>query len=284
MRVLTPKPPKSEHLNARKTPFMAVIQNKSVISPYLMRITLCAPEFSSWPEKCFGSHIKLFLPRLGQHQPLLPTMTPNGIQWNIPKNLRPITRTYSVRKLCRDRSTLNLECVTYHPGQASLWLQHANIGETIGIVGPGPKALFQPKFKNQYFIGDLSALPAFSSAIESLTSEHKVKALITVPDPQASLSIKAKAQLNLQWFYQSVPDHKPIIHYLKTFLPLNQVENCSYSIAGESSLVLEARKHIKARQSLLRAEHYLYAVPYWKQGNKEESYQKERIRLINNIL
>jgi hypothetical protein len=69
-----------------------------LVTPALRRIVLGGPDLAGFGTSRAGPNIKIYFPRQGQRRPLMPEPDGQGGLWWPPDDLRPIMRTYSVRR------------------------------------------------------------------------------------------------------------------------------------------------------------------------------------------
>ena len=165
--------------------------------PQLRRILLTGDTLRNFPVDHYGGHIKIFLPRAHQQQPVLPTLGPKGPIWPA-DNERPITRTYSVRYYNPVNNTLAIDFVMHkHSGPAASWAQKAKPGDLIGVAGPGgPNPLLAPA-QHHIIAGDLTALPAIQAIIEALPST--AKGAIFIAGEAHGFTLQHNTQLEIHW-------------------------------------------------------------------------------------
>ena len=261
----------------------------------MRRITLTGATLQGFPQDKNGAHIKVFLPRDNQQIPELPKLGENGPIWP-PSDRRPITRTYSVRHYCAINNELDVDFVLHgHNSPAASWAGRVQLGDKVGIAGPGgPDPLLAPA-RNYFIIGDLTALPAISALLENLPSNAAGHALICGIDH--AINIQHDTQIHTHWYkYQrdliqalttmintidivgsnKTADTNEIVDTVDLDLP-----SVSGFVAGENSLVLSARDLLREKYQLNKK--LLYAIPYWRRGQDEETYHQERHSIMDQV-
>lgn len=277
----SPKPAK------RAAPRLLQVLRTQRLSDAMQRVTLSGEELLGFPTDRNGAHIKIFLPRQDQKKPVLPTMGEKGPVWP-EAHLRPITRTYSVRRYCAQTNELDVDFVLHGDrSPASQWAGQASAGDYLGVAGPGgPDPLLSPA-PQHFLVGDLTALPAISALLEQLPETTKGHVLIEIDHHHHRQEITHNTQMTLHWVLRD-PDIPPrsaprnaLLSQLTT-LRLPQPENpVSAFVAGENSMVLAARDHL--RQAYGLRKHNLYAIPYWRRGQDEEAYHQERHSIMDQV-
>ncbi|HEY7773714.1 MAG TPA: amino acid adenylation domain-containing protein [Marinagarivorans sp.] len=299
--------------NKRTPPRMLEVQSCSNPHPQIRRIILSGESLRGFPVNHYGGHIKVFLPRAHQQEPVLPTLGPKGPIWP-PADERPITRTYSVRYYNPVNNTLAVDFVMHkNPGPAANWAQNAKPGDRIGIAGPGgPDPLLAPA-KHHIIAGDLTSLPAIEATLESLPStaqgcvfiaadahgaelKHNTQLCViwlsSANLPQAShldeTSVAKRTALQLLNAVKDYLDQNDLPRRTEKSLPNDPktsaqdntgLADLSALVAGENSLVLAVRDYLRSEFKLPKT--LLYAVPYWRRGQDEEGYHQQRHTIMD---
>lgn len=256
-------------------PRRLTVTDTHVLSPHLRRVLLSGPDLHDFPESHAGAHIKLFIPPPGQAL-LLPRVGENGVEW--PIGLRPSARTYSLRGRDTRGGTLSVDFVLHgNGGPASKWAAQARVGDAIGLAGPGGPPLYRADADRYLFCGDLSALPAIAAVLERLPAQAKGLALIEVADAADELPLRHPPGIELRWLRRAFDAESPLPELVAN-LRWSDIESASATVAGESSAVAAIRAQLLAK-GLTRDR--LYAVPYWRRGQREEDYHAERHRFMD---
>ncbi|MCG8423910.1 MAG: siderophore-interacting protein [Proteobacteria bacterium] len=261
----------------RRPPRMLQVIETRDTSPHTRIITLGGAELEGFPEDCPGAHLKLFLPRHGQSDPVLPTVGPKGITWPAPHR-RPIVRTYSVRRFDPLRCHLDIEFVL-HPrsGPASDWARKARAGDRAGIAGPGGPHPMLPLAQHYLMVGDLSSLPAITALLENMESDTRARVLCEVPDDRGIRELECPPGVDVRWYVRRGPSPLPQI---VEALPWPGAGTYAW-IAGEHGAVVAIRDYLRETHGLGRDS--MYAVPYWKAGLHEDAYHQERHRVMDEL-
>ncbi len=263
----------------RTSPRMLSVLRTEKVGDSLMRITLSGTELKGFPNESAGAHIKLFFPRSHQTKPALPVLTDKGVKWP-PSSEKPITRTYSVRAFREGPLELDVEFVAHsNNSPASGWAERAKSGDCIGIAGPGgPSPLLAPA-EWSLFVGDLSALPAISALLESLSPQVKGIVLIELDDLQQCILLAHSKNINVKWILRK-PGEASLFQAIKQlYIPTHY--SLSAFVAGESSAVVCIRNYLVKHYTFNKAN--LYAVPYWRRGQNEETYHADRHKIMDEV-
>lgn len=275
----------------RRPPMLLRVDGIIDISKNLRRFILAGDDLEGFPCDKNGSHIKAFFARQGQDFPVMPKLTERGIVW--PKaDIRPITRTYTVRYYDPQTATLAVDFALHgDTGPASSWALKAKVGDLLGIAGPGgPDPLLAPAHRH-ILAGDLTAIPAISALLEQTPAQHKLQVLLEVPCRDDIHTLPQHPGAEIHWFINnttSTGQQSPLFSALKEscqqldeFLDIlaDQTSTAnilplSAFIAGENNTTLALRDYLRERFKLKKSA--LYAIPYWRKGQDEEAYHQQR--------
>lgn len=280
----------------RTPPRLLQVVRTSRITPHLQRITLSGEQLSGFPVNSHGMHIKVFVPRTHQQQPQLPKLTAQGIVWPEASE-RPITRTYSVRQYRADVNELDIEFVMHEPdtkkaastankindhdSPAARWASNAQPGDWVGIAGPGgPDPLLAPA-DWQLLAGDLTALPAIAALLENLPDNARGFAFIESDDAQDQIELAHPPGIVVCWLVRAADGSEVLLEAIKRIAPPLEVTSIAAFIAGENNAVVSIRDYLRDTYGLKKRN--LYAVPYWRRGQDEETYHQERHRIMDEV-
>jgi NADPH-dependent ferric siderophore reductase len=250
------------------------------ITPHMRRVVLGGEELAGFPTGREGAHVKVFIPRPGQEKPVLPTLGPNGPQWP-PADVRPFSRTYTVRRFNAEQCELEVDFVLHTAGgPASQWAKNAKPGDIVGIAGPGMRDPL-PAADWYLFAGDESALPAIAAHLEALPRSAQGWAFIEVADAAEEQAIDAPEQVKIIWLHRNhVPaGQTTLLADTVTSHPWPENGAIFAWLAGEDAAVRAIRTYLRTERGLERS--MLQAVPYWKAGVNEEAYHEERHRIMD---
>ena len=264
----------------RRPPRLLQVVRTTDVTPHMRRVTLGGDDIEGFPTDKQGSHVKVFIPRAGQDKPELPTLGPNGPQWP-PADVRPYSRTYTIRRFHADRNELDVDFVLHdHDGPASQWAKNAQPGDWVGIAGPGGRGPIPQDADWYIFAGDESALPAISAHLETLPASARGVAFVEVADAAEEQPLEYAAAIELNWLHRG--DAAP---GTTTLLP-DAVRSLNWPggsifvwTAGEAAAVADIRHYARVERGLDRSA--VDAVPYWKAGQDEEAYHAERHRVMD---
>lgn len=266
----------------RNPPRLLHVRHAHPLTPQLRRIVLGGDALAGFPEDSDGAHIKLLLPRDGQREPVLPTLSADGLHWP-PDDIRPIARTYTVGRYDACAGELEVDIVLHgDDGPASRWAARAVPGDAVGIGGPGGPCLFRPEADWFLLAGDLSSVPLIAAVLRRLPAHACGHALIEAPARDEIQALPHPRGIELQWLVRGETRAG------ESRLLLDAVQRLAWpagvpsvTLAGENAQVVAIRQHLLDARRVPRR--MMYAVPYWKDRHTEEAYHEERHRIMDEM-
>ncbi|AOK31214.1 FAD-binding protein [Burkholderia singularis] len=242
------------------------VKHVSAVTPHLMRVTLTGDELHDFESASFDDHVKVFFPPPGEDAPARPELGPNGIVFPEDRP-RPVARDFTPRRYDRDARELDLDFVLHHPGPASQWAAHAQVGQMLGIGGPRGSFVIPKDFDWHLLIGDDTALPAIARRLEELPAGARVTVVLEVADPSAQIDFATRTNLYRVWLHrndaaQTTNGASQLVSALRD-LPLPAGDGYVWA-AGEASEMRAVREHLCGERGIAKSR--IRAAAYWKRG------------------
>ncbi|MAX26554.1 MAG: NADPH-dependent ferric siderophore reductase [Phycisphaeraceae bacterium] len=259
------KPPQPRPITVRRT---------IRITEHLQRVIFTGDGLKGFPEGWESAHIKLLFKKEHQTQLTLPTLDPKGPIWPEDQALKPDVRVYSVRSYDAQNNELAVDFALHEQGVASTWARHAKPGDIVGLGGPGGYCPKPPASDYYLFAGDLSALSGMGGLLATLPTDAAGHAVILVPGPEDVFELDRPDNVRVSWLYGSETpgsEAKVVSEIQNLELPMR---NLWAWLAGEQSLVVQVREHLKDRLGVTSQQ--MYATPFWKRGLDEDAYHDAR--------
>lgn len=239
------------------------------LTPHMLRLT-----FSADNVVCFSDlkalHVNLMLQHPEALEPQWPSVGANGvISWEKPE-LRPTMRKYTIRSVDVSASTLDIDFVLHNDaGPGSMFAQDAEIGDRIGIIGPGGGGLAEADW--YLFLGDETALPAIARMMENLPLGSRGKAIIEVADCGEVQSLPVPTGFDTEWLFRagrSPSANSQLIDAVKLVKFPAADENVYVWAGCEFETFRTIRSFMRKDRCLTTAQHLV--VSYWRRGCAEE--------------
>lgn len=234
------------------------------LSPIMRRLTLSAPELSSFsplgPDEYFG----LVAPPHGHPLPELPqdpdSPTPSGVFRELPDESRPAVRWYTIRAHRPEVGEVDVDVVTHgDAGPGSAWVLRAEVG-SVAAFQTGTSAYRTHEVSGpQVIAGDETAVPAISRILEDLPPAVEAYVFLEVPsvDDVPALPSARAASVTVVERGGDAPGSALLPAVQQADLPIPG----SAWVAGEQSTVAAVRRHLTG--TLGAEKRSVYFCPYW---------------------
>ncbi|WP_370980269.1 siderophore-interacting protein [Agaribacterium sp. ZY112] len=221
------------------------------LSPHMRRIVVGGEALEDFPLGQEGAHVKAVFPKPGEKEPKLGLML-GAKKW---------MRSYTIRTFDEHKQELSLDfAVNDHRGLATDWASQAQIGDLLGIAGPGPTKYTNYQAHWHLIVADLTALPAAAAALEKLPTNAKGYALIQVPTTADIQPLKKPKGIELNWVIGPYQHKNLLLEKVQQVEWLN--EEPAIFIAAESAQMQEIKLYIKTKPGYQKK--LTYASGYWK--------------------
>ena len=262
---------------------LTVVTSQPIADGALQRLKLTGEGLQRIPDDYYGKHIKLLFKRDGQQRLQLPIVEHGKVRWPDPAQ-KPFARTYSIYQYDRLRNELTVDFVAHQPaGVASRFASQARPGDELGFSGPGPATLIDRASRAFLLVADLSALPAVAAIAESLRYYQQLHILLELVEPRLAEQLIAQYLPTTAPYVRVVPQRfnpqQTLVEPFTNALAQLPEQGTSIVLAGEHSSVVTLRK-ICRDAGIARSA--LYAVPYWRHLQDEDSYHNERHEVLDN--
>ncbi|SDG39141.1 siderophore-interacting protein [Microbacterium pygmaeum] len=230
------------------------------LSPQLMRVTLGGAGFAAFEDR----------PETDKYVKIAFT-DPDGHQ---------VTRTYTVRSVDADAGTMDVDFVVHgDEGLAGPWAASAEPGATISLFGPGGGYAPNADADWYLFVGDLSALPAISAALEALPADAAGVTILEVESEDAILDLQAPEGIEQRWIIDPAHDTDRLADAVRQLAWRDgRVDVFAH---GERESMKALRRSLFDERGLERAQVSLSG--YWARGRTEDRFQAEKREPIGQI-
>lgn len=259
----------------RRAPEQAVltVQHVEQVSPDLIRITAGGDGYDAFRDNdSTDKYVKILFadPRHG----LTPPYDLARLRDESPEKL-PTRRTYTVRSADPAERLLVIDFVVHgDEGVAGPWARAARPGDTLVVSGAGGGYRPDPAAAWHLLIGDHTALPAISSAIESMDAATQGHVLLSVADAADRILPEPPSGLTVTW---TQTDDE----LLAALDDLPWADGIPHVFAhGERGTIKAVRALLKLREVPRES---LSISAYWARGRAEDQFQAEKREPIGQI-
>ncbi|MFI1659989.1 siderophore-interacting protein [Streptomyces sp. NPDC020472] len=240
------------------------------VTPRMRRVTLRAPSLDGFALAGPDQQVKLFFPRPGQAEPVLPAPEPDGdvMRWYgayaaLPEEERPWMRSYTLRAHDPAAGTVDVDFFLHGEGEdvgpATRWARSARPGDTLGMFGPSA-AFAVPVDPGAgdwtLLYADACALPALATVVAALPPGHRALAYVQVPDAAEEQPLPTAGDLTVRRLRDG---DSPVEAVRADGLPAGR----PYAwLAGEASAVRGLRRHLVEERGVDRRS--VHFTGYWR--------------------
>jgi NADPH-dependent ferric siderophore reductase len=234
------------------------VQKSEWISPHLIRVHVGGDGFAAFTTNDYtDKYVKIAF------------LTDDG---------QPVTRTYTVRQVDLEQRVLAIDFVIHGThGIAAPWAVAAQPGDTITLSGASGAYAPDPAHDWHLFLGDESALPAISSALEALPAQAHGIAYLEAAD---AIQLNAPAGIDIRWLHRAHPGTEQQLlagALIEGAWPAGRVGVFAH---GERESMKAVRAALKQRDL---GGGRLSLSGYWAYGRTEDKFQAEKREPIGKI-
>lgn len=266
----------------RRPQIVLQVLERLQLSPHMVRIVAGGPGIEEVEENGkTDAYSKILFPH--PDTDLTPPYDMEALRAELPTELMPSTRTYTVRRFDLAAGCIWIDFVTHgDEGIAGPWADRARPSDAVVLQGIGGSYSPDPEADWHLLAGDDSALPAIASALEAMPREARGAALIEVGDARDHLDIDAPHGVDVRWLHRG--DQKPGT----TTLLVDAVRETAWQDGavqvfahGERGAMKSLRPYFTAERGLERSQLSLSA--YWALGRREDAFQAEKREPIGQV-
>ncbi|MEV0451672.1 siderophore-interacting protein [Streptomyces sp. NPDC050600] len=229
------------------------------VTPRMVRVTLGDPSLAGAPLAGPDRQVKLYFPRPGQSEPVLPAPDPDGdvMRWYaayaaIPEARRPWMRSYTLRSHDPANATVDVDLLLHgdaDDGPATRWARNARVGDVLGMFGPSD--YFAPPVDPAsgdwtLLVADACALPALATLAAALPPGHRALAYVHVADTAEEQPLPTEGRLTVHWLHgESSPEDAVRAAAFPAGRPYAW-------LAGEAATVRALRRHLIEERNIDR--------------------------------
>ncbi|MFF9839757.1 siderophore-interacting protein [Streptomyces sp. NPDC013740] len=231
------------------------------VTPRMVRVTLGDPSLAGAPLDGPDRQVKLYFPRPGQTEPVLPAPYPDGdvMRWYaaygaIPEHERPWMRSYTLRSHDPAAATVDVDFLLHGgdegDGPATRWARGARVGDVLGMFGPSDHfaAPVDPGAGDwALLVADACALPALATLVAALPPGHRALAYVHVADAAEEQPLPTAGRLTVRWLHGDDSSLEEAVG--AAVFPAGR----PYAwLAGEAATVRALRRHLVEERGLDR--------------------------------
>ncbi|HXF03150.1 MAG TPA: siderophore-interacting protein [Arthrobacter sp.] len=256
------------------------------LSKHMVRVYASGDAFETFAERYAAKeatdpYIKIFFldPSLDVELPV----NVAELKETLPADKLPVTRTYTVRRVDREKRELVVDFVVHGAeGLAGPWAAQAKPGDWMMFTGPGGAYRPDPDADWYLLAGDDSALPAIAAAIEALAPDARGHAFLEVDSEDDVQDLDTPAGLKIHWLFRrgQTPGTATMLR--------DAISALEWPEGRVDAFVHGERGEVKSLRDVLFKEHGLSRDQvsisgYWAYGRAEDAFQAEKRTEVGQI-
>jgi NADPH-dependent ferric siderophore reductase len=237
------------------------------LTPNLVRVTVSGPELEGFASNGPAEHIRIWFPKPGQSQPLLPVWGPTGPLPFKEGDERPVSRVYTPRRFDPQMRELDIDFVLHEDGQGPglTWIRNAKAGDTLVVTGPGGP--YKTDLGAAWYVlaGDHAALPAICTILDTLPAGAPAQVYVEVASAAEEIALESAAEFTVTWLHGG-DEPRNAGRLLASTLkdtPFPAGDGRVF-VACEAGVMRDIRRHLLYERGLSRD--VIHTHGYWKYG------------------
>ncbi|MFI6938459.1 SIP domain-containing protein [Streptomyces sp. NPDC050418] len=202
-RRLTVHPPTLREVEVVRTVDITPGMRRVTLSGEQLRAFTTAAGFArpAFESQGFDDDLGLYFPYPGQRDPVLPAQ--GEAKLTMPKDPRPLSRAYTVRRWDPEAGELDIDFVKHGVGAGTTWAYRTRPGDRIHLSGPSTsKAL--PVGADWWLVaGDDTALPAIGRLLDELPSDARAQVFIEIAEEGHRQELRELPGVEVTWLVRS---------------------------------------------------------------------------------
>jgi NADPH-dependent ferric siderophore reductase len=229
------------------------------VTPHMARVTVGGPDLADFAAAGTDQNVMLYFYPDDVVLPEPLTLESARGMWS---QVRPLTRTYTIRRYDRDTCEIDFDFVLHEDaGPASDWAKKAVPGDPLIFVGPSPAYVPDNTADWHLLAGDESALPAISAILRELRPGVPAHVFVEVHDAAEEQPLPTAADLRVTWLHRDGTDDLLARAVAGAHLPDGRVDAW---LAGERSSMVALRAHLLDDRGYERGR--VRPTTYWRRG------------------
>lgn len=211
----------------------------------------------------FDDDIGLYFPYPGEREPVLPVQGETRV--TVPKDPRPLSRVYTVRRWDRDAGELDVDFVRHGIGVGTTWAYRAQPGDSIHFIGPGSSKSFPSDGDWLLIAGDDTALPAIGRLLDELSDEARAQVFVEIAEESHRQQLRELPGVQVTWLVRNGAPSGTVP------LLTDAVRNAPWWagqvfawVAGEQTAVRDIRRHLVEDRGVPKED--IEFIGYWRRG------------------
>lgn len=258
------------------------VMDATWLTPSMVRIVLGGDGLADYQAvDATDGYVNVAFPPAGA--PYVAPFDLDEVQSDLPRQLWPVRRRYTVRRWDATRRLLTLDILSHgDEGAGGRWAATARPGDVLVFAGPSGGYRPDPAAAWHLMVGDESALPAIAASLEAVPADVPVVVRLLADGPDHEVDLTTPGRLDVAWLHRGGDADAdagllPAAVRALTFPP-GRVHAFVHGEAGE---VREIRRHLLADRGVVRAD--LSCSPYWRRHLTDEDWRRVKADWVADV-
>ncbi|MFJ7071641.1 SIP domain-containing protein [Streptomyces sp. NPDC098781] len=198
-RRLTVHPPTLREVEVVRTVDITPGMRRVTLSGEQLRAFTTAAGFArpAFESNGFDDDLGLYFPYPGQSDPVLPVQ--GEAKLTVPKDPRPLSRAYTVRRWDPEAGELDVDFVRHGVGAGTTWAYRTRPGDRIHLSGPSTSKAFPVGADWWLVAGDDTALPAIGRLLDELPPDARAQVFIEIAEEAHRQELRELPGVDVTW-------------------------------------------------------------------------------------
>ncbi|PPL17623.1 siderophore-interacting protein [Microterricola pindariensis] len=253
------------------------VTGTSWITPSLRRVHLHSADLSAFAESAFADrYVKLVFPKPGVHY--ADQVDVRALRGTVAPELLPDVRTYTALYPDVEAGTMAIDFVVHgDDGIAGPWAARAEVGDTLIANGPGGAYRPNPEADWHLLVGDESAVPAVSAALEALPPGAVARVVVLVESAAHEPELPLPANATVTFVHRDGDTAEGALEAAVRGVEWLDGRVHAF-VHGEAEEVMRGlRPYLRTERGLARDQ--LSISGYWRRGRTEDGFREWKAAL-----
>ncbi|MFE5240393.1 MULTISPECIES: siderophore-interacting protein [unclassified Streptomyces] len=191
----------------------------------------------------FDDDLAFYFPYPGQPDPVLPVQAEAKLI--VPKDPRPLSRVYTVRRWDPEAGELDVDFVKHGVGAGTTWAYRARPGDRVHLSGPSTSKAFPTGADWLLVAGDDTALPAIGRLLDELPPDARAQVFIEIAEDTHRQELRELPGVDVTWLVRPGATAGTVSLLTETVRGTEWWPGQAFAwLAGEHTAVRDIRRHL----------------------------------------
>ncbi|MFD5568964.1 SIP domain-containing protein [Streptomyces cadmiisoli] len=191
----------------------------------------------------FDDDLAFYFSYPGQRHPLLPVQ--GEAKLILPKDPRPLSRAYTVRRWDPEAGELDVDFVKHGVGAGTTWAYRTQPGDRIHLSGPSTSKAFPTGADWLLVAGDDTALPAIGRLLDELPPDARAQVFIEIAEDAHRQELRELPGVGVTWLVRPGATAGTVSLLTETVRSAEWWSGQAFVwLAGEHTAVRDIRRHL----------------------------------------